>query len=401
MRWPLVLVLGAACHSAPNAALEAQTPPPIPRVAPSEAGFVPDSLHQLDAFLLAKVGEGAFPGGVLAIGRYGAIVHLHPVGAMNPGGQHRVTDSTIYDLASLTKVIGLTTAVMFLVNEGRLDIDRPVVDYIPEFAGPGRDQVLVRNLLTHTSGLPAWVPLYLETADADAALQRVYTEPLEQPPGTRYVYSDLGAIVLTQIVQRIEGRAIDVILEDRLFDPLGMLDTGYRPDSVLFDRIAPTEVDPWRGRQVHGEVHDENTYHLGGVSGHAGLFSTAPDLSRFAVWLLDAYHGRLDSTATPYLPAQLVREFTARQPGPEGSTRALGWDTPTPGGGASSGHLLGPHSFGHTGFTGTSIWMDPDRDLFIILLTNRVNPTRENRALLTIRGEVADKVIQAMVSGGS
>ncbi len=174
-----------------------------------------------------------------------------------------------------------------------------------------------------------------------------------------------------------------------------MTSTQYRPPAELQERIAPTEDDSWRGRLLRGEVHDENAFHLGGVAGHAGLFSTAPDLARFAIWMLDIYHGRLTDNG-PRLPTELVRAFTSLQPGPEGSTRALGWDMPTPGGGASSGHYLNPSSFGHTGFTGTSIWVDPVRDLFIILLTNRVHPTRDNRALLPLRGIVADMVVDAI-----
>ncbi len=384
-------------------ACTAETPPQqtpetsIPIAEPAAAGFVADSFESLDAFIDGKIAEGAFPGGVLAVGRGGAVVHLRAYGTMDLSNAQPVQPNTIYDLASLTKVIGLTTAVMFLVADGSLDIERPVVDLVPEFAGPGRNTVLVRNLLTHTSGLPAWVPLYEETPDADSALKRIYGEPLESEPGTAYVYSDLGAILLAQVVERVSGRPLDEFLQDRLFAPLEMLDTGFRPDPASFQRIAPTEQDPWRGRMVRGEVHDENAFHLGGVSGHAGLFSTAPDLIRFATWMLDAYHGRLDSALAPYLPSQLVQEFVSVQPGPQGSTRALGWDTPTPGGGASSGHLLSPHSFGHTGFTGTSIWVDTDREIFIILLTNRVHPTRDNRALLPIRGQIADKVMEALV----
>jgi CubicO group peptidase (beta-lactamase class C family) len=177
--------------------------------------------------------------------------------------------------------------------------------------------------------------------------------------------------------------------------------TRFLPPEEWRTFIAPTEEDPWRGRLLIGEVHDENAARLGGVSGHAGLFSNAPDLARFLQWLLDAWHGRLPEDAEPYLPADVVRQFTTKQPGPEGSTRALGWDTPSPGGGGSAGHLLSPSGFGHTGFTGTSIWVDPERELFIVLLTNRVHPTRENRALLRMRGVVADSVVGALVVPGS
>ena len=323
------------------------------------------------------------------------MAYLSTVGQYGDDDARPVEANTIYDLASLTKVIGLTTATMLLVADDRLDIERPVVDYVSEFRHPN---ITVRHLLTHTSGLEAWVPLYSETEDADAALQYIYEATLESDPGTQYTYSDLGAILLTQVVQRVAGVTLDRFLAARVFEPLAMSDTRFQPPESIVDRIAPTELDPWRGRMVRGEVHDENAAHLGGVSGHAGVFSTAPDLARFAIWLLDAYHGRSVQTGLPTLPEPLVRQFTSRQPGPEASTRALGWDTPTPGGGTSSGHLLSASSFGHTGFTGTSIWIDPERELFIILLTNRVHPTRDNRALLPLRGVVADMVIEALTN---
>jgi CubicO group peptidase (beta-lactamase class C family) len=392
----VAVLLLAACATSCGRDAPTGTAAELLRVDPADVGLSSAALDSTADFLRQKVREGAFPGGVLVVGRRGAVAYTAPVGRYGDDDPRPVNENTIYDLASLTKVIGLTTAAMFLVADGDLDIDARVVDYVPEFTGTGKVGVLVRHLLTHTSGLPAWVPLYLETADADGALQRIYGMKLENPPGDHYSYSDLGAILLTQIVQRVAGVPLDTFLHERVFKPLGMSQTRFRPQFELRDRIAPTEMDPWRGRLLRGEVHDENAFHLGGVSGHAGLFSTGPDLARFAVWLLDAYHGRLGDDPRPELPGALVREFTRRQPGPEGSTRALGWDTPTPGGGLSSGHLLDPSSFGHTGFTGTSIWIDPARELFIILLTNRVHPTRDNRALLPIRGIVADMVVGAV-----
>lgn len=363
-----------------------------------ERAAVPDSakLARVTAFLARQAEEGAFPGGVLLVGYKGRVAHVGAVGRYGLDDPRPVSDSTIYDLASLTKVIGLTTAAMMLVAEGRLKLDGAVQDYLPAFVGPGKERVTVRHLLTHTSGLEAWVPLHLSTPDRRAALERVNTSALQSEPGSRYVYSDLGAIVLTEIVEAVTGEPLDRFLESRLFGPLGMRDTRFRPPPELLSRIAPTEFDPWRGRMIRGEVHDENAAHLGGVSGHAGLFSTAPDLARFAFWLLDAYHDRLAPDAEPFLPARIVRAFTRKQPGPEGSTRALGWDTPNPEGGGSAGSMLSPLSFGHTGFTGTSIWIDPVKELVIVLLTNRVHPTRENRALLRLRGMVADSVVSAL-----
>lgn len=364
--------------------------PPGPRAR------VPPGLDSLGHWLQSQADSGAFPGGVLLVGHRGRTIYTRPFGVYGNGDPRPVTDSTIYDLASLTKVVGLTTAAMLLVADGRLDLDRPVQDYVPAFQGPGKAGVTVRHLLTHTSGLPAWVPLHLSTPDRAAAVARVATEPLASDPGTRYVYSDLGAIVMAQVIEAVAGEPLDRLLARRVFAPLRMRHTRFLPPVQWRPLIAPTEDDPWRGRVLRGEVHDENAAWLGGVSGHAGLFSNAPDLAQFAFWLLDAWHGRLDRDAPVHLPAPVVRHFTARQPGPEGSTRALGWDTPSGTPESSGGTKLASTSFGHTGFTGTSIWIDPERELVIILLTNRVHPTRENRKILHVRPVVADWVVGAI-----
>jgi beta-glucosidase-like glycosyl hydrolase/CubicO group peptidase (beta-lactamase class C family) len=359
------------------------------------AALTPQRLDGVARFLEAEVDAGAFPGAVLAVGYRGAVA-LRAVGRYGEDDPRPVSDSTVYDLASLTKVVGLTTATMLLVSEGKLALDSSVQSYLPGFQGAGKEQVTVRHLLTHTSGLPAWDTLYLKADTPDEAVEIVLRTALESVPGEQYVYSDLGAITLTKVVETVAGETLDTLLARWVFAPLAMGHTRFRPPTEWLPLIAPTERDPWRGRLVHGEVHDENAFRLGGVSGHAGLFSNAPDLTRFARWLLDARAGRLEEEARPYLPADLVRGFTSKQAGPEGSTRALGWDTPSAGGRSSAGTLLSRSSFGHTGFTGTSIWMDPERDLFIILLTNRVHPTRENRAILRIRGQVADSVVRVL-----
>jgi len=276
--------------------------------------------------------------------------------------------------------------------------------YLPEFQGMDKDRVTIRHLLTHSSGLPAWRPLFKEAATRDAALVLVDTTPLVRAPGDSFIYSDLGAITLAQAVERIAGERLDRYLAHRVFDPLAMTATRYLPPRRWRARIAPTENDSvFRHRMLHGEVHDENAGRLRGVSGHAGLFSNAPDLARFAAWLLDLWHGRpiavqpvpLGRLALPTPRGEVIRAFTRRQGVPPGSSRALGWDTPSPS--SSAGTKLSERAFGHTGFTGTSIWIDPEQDLFIILLTNRVHPTRANTRILRVRPRVADLVVEALV----
>ncbi|UCG86654.1 MAG: beta-lactamase family protein [Gemmatimonadota bacterium] len=351
-----------------------------------------ESLEPAQLLLQSSVESDAFPGAVLAVGLRDT-VEIISVGQYGDNDPRPVTDSTVYDLASLTKVIGLTTAVMLLVADGAIDLDDPVDRYLPSFAGPGKDAVTIRHLLTHTAGLEAWRPLHLETETREEAIDSVMAATLQSVPGETYVYSDFGAITLGLVVEQVSGTTLDMFLSDRVFEPLGMRWTRYRPPAEWVDRIAPTELDPWREQVVRGEVHDENAARLEGVAGHAGLFSIAPDLARFARWILAAHHGRLPPGSEPFLPTQLVQNFTSRQPGPEGSTRALGWDTPSETGSSAGTMMSRSSSFGHTGFTGTSIWIDADSELFVILLTNRVHPTRENRALLEIRGPVADSVV--------
>jgi len=363
-------------------------PAPAPQ---ARAGFPP-----VVAYLKSQV-DSAFPGAVLAVGRHDTVLLLTAVGHYAAGDPRPVTTQTIYDLASLTKVIGLTTAVMMLVDSGRIALDAPVQKYVPAFQGAMKERVTIRNLLTHSSGLPAWRRLFAESSTREEALALVDTTALLRQPGDTFVYSDLGAIALTQSVEAVTGQRLDAFLDARVFGPLGMTSTRYLPPESWRARIAPTENDTaFRHRMLHGEVHDENAGRLGGVSGHAGLFSNAPDLARFAQWLLDSRipPGRPAGGAGAYLPHDLVVEFTRPQNIPPGSSRALGWDTPSEN--SSAGTKLGPRAFGHTGFTGTSIWIDPDRDLFIILLSNRVNPTRANTKILQVRRRVADLVVDAL-----
>ena len=361
------------------------------RVArPDEVGFRGDGLAGVDAVMERAVAQRAFPGGVVAVGKDGALVHLRAFGRLSydPDAPEARTD-TIYDLASLTKVVVTTTAAMILVDEGRLDLSRPVSAFLPRFRGAGKAKVAVESLLTHSSGLDWWAPLYQDTKGKQAYVERIQAMELTYPTGTRALYSDLGLILLGEVLERVAGDPLDVFAQERIFEPLGMKDTGYRPGPALQARIAPTELDPWRGRVVRGEAHDENAFAMGGVAPHAGLFGTAPDLARFAQMLLNGgvlEHKRIVSR-------EVVEQFTRRGEIP-GSTRGLGWDTPHPD--SSAGERLSPRSFGHTGFTGTSMWIDPERKVFVILLTNRVHPTRDNNAIREVRRAVADAVVDGL-----
>lgn len=331
----------------------------------------------------SAIAQRAFPGAVVAIGRRDTVLYLEAFGRLDYSGGARVTTRTVYDVASLTKVVGLTTAIMMLVEEGRVDLDAPVRRYVRRFGREHDSTITVRRLLTHSSGLPAWRPLWQRARSRREVFDLAGAEPLEYSPGTRMVYSDLGAIVLTDMVETLTGQRLDRFLESRLFRPLDMRQTRFRPPRSWRPRIAPTEVDTvYRRRLVWGEVHDENAFAMEGVSGHAGLFSTAPDLARFAQLML--------REGAPLLGAETVRLFARRQD-PTLSHRALGWETPN--GQNSAGSRLSPRAFGHTGFTGTSLWIDPERDLFVILLTNRVHPTRDNTRIFEVRRRLADLAV--------
>ena len=361
------------------------------RVAgPEEVGFRADGLAGVDSVMERAVAEKAFPGGVVAVGKDGALVHLRAFGHLSyDADAAEARPDTIYDLASLTKIVVTTTAAMILVDEGRLDLSRPVSAFLPRFRGPGKEKVTVESLLTHSSGLDWWAPLYQDTKGKQAYLEKVQAMDLVYPPGTKSLYSDLGLILLGEVLERVAGEPLDAFAEKRILGPLGMKDTRYRPGPDLLPRIAPTEKDPWRGRVLRGEVHDENAFAMGGVAPHAGLFGTAPDLARFAQMMLNG--GVLEHQRIVGRP--VVERFT-RRAGIPGSSRALGWDTPDAN--SSAGDRLSPRSFGHTGFTGTSMWIDPERNMFIILLSNRVHPTRENNAIRGVRRAVADAVVAGL-----
>jgi len=349
------------------------------------------------AFLDSAVRSGAMPGAVLGVSERGARM-VYGTGRLGRDDPTHPDSATVYDLASLTKVVVLTTLAMMAVDEGLLALDTPVVRYVPAFTGGDKDRVTIRHLLTHSSGLPPWRPLFREAPTRDSALALVLATPLEHPPGEVTAYSDLGAMVLTLAVEHVFGARIDTLAERKVFGPLGMATTRYLPPADWLPRIAPTENDPWRGHVIRGEVHDENAARLGGVSGHAGLFSTVPDLLTFGEWLVSGLTSG-EPRRFSIRPPESERRFVRRQDVVPGSSRALGWDTPS--GRSSAGTLMGSGSFGHTGFTGTSIWIDTDRQLVIVLLTNRVHPSRENSRIGPVRSGVADLVVRTLDPGAA
>ena len=316
------------------------------------------------------IGVQAFPGASMAVGYRGKLLVHQGYGRLDYGSNSpSAKTDTIYDLASLTKVVSTTTLAMQAWERGELDPGERLSRFFPEFSEQNRQQVTLGHLLTHSSGLPAHRPLYKHTCGTRNYLRQVLRVPLEYQPGSRSVYSDLGFILLGGILEMISGQSLDSLARERIFRPLGMHQTCFQPKFRLKPRIAPTEHDPWRKRLLRGEVHDENTFAMGGVAAHAGLFGTAGDLAVFCQSLLNGgvyNHRRIVKRST-------LEIFTRRQPQPPASSRALGWDTPSRR--SSAGSKLSRRSFGHTGFTGTSLWIDPRRQLFIVFLTNRVHPS--------------------------
>lgn len=348
----------------------------------------------LHRFVDSAITAGAAPGMVVAASWPGGH-HIYGAGHLGNGIADRPNGQTQYDLASLTKVIGLTTALMFAVDEGHISLDAPIQTYVPAFRGAGKERVTVRTLLAHAGGLPAWRPFYRMAADRTDVLALVDSTLLEGAPGTRFIYSDLGGILLGQAVEAVYGERLDSLLARRLIRPLGMKHTGYLRMVADVRSVAPTELDPYRGRMVRAQVHDENAWRMGGVSGHAGLFSTAADLLKFGEWwLAQRGGGSAGRRVGPTVREETVAEFARRQDLPPGSNRALGWETPTRDNTGSG--LLSPGSVGHTGFTGTSLWLDPVRGVVIVVLANPIHPTRANVRFNGVRRRVGDLILAAL-----
>ena len=378
----LATVFAIGCASAQSGSLR-RGPAPVATSERSLAAALRDSLQSV---LTRAYADSAFPGAYAVVGTHGGILAEDSVGHLDWGSTAVPDEHSLWDLASLTKVTGMTTAMMQLYEQGKVDLDAPLQRYIPEWQGPHKELVTIRELITHTSGLPADEPYDRMTHDPDSIAKLMFATPLDTLPGVRMVYSDIGAYLLGRLVERLSGETLDRYLENHVFGPLRMTETMYRPPASLKPRIAPTEIDPIRGGKVWGKVHDERAYYLGGVSAHAGLFSSAHDMARFARMYLNG--GELDGVRI--VEPSTIRLFTARQV----EDRALGWQKPN--GKNSAGHLMSEQAFGHTGFTGTSIWIDPAHDVFVILLSNRVDPTRNNNRIGRFRVELADAVMSTV-----
>ena len=350
------------------------------------------------AVLEKAVAERAFPGAAYAVLHRDSIVALDSVGQFtwepdSPG----VEPDTVFDLASVSKVLATTAAAMVLVDRGKLDLDARLGDILPGFVigmapGSGKERVTLRMLLAHTSGLPAYETLFRNCDTPEALLRATLKLPLEAKPGTRTEYSDFGFILLGKVIEILSYKRLDVFCTREIFEPLGLTATRFRPQDETRPLIPPTEDDQtFRGRVIQGEVQDENCYVLGGVAGHAGLFSNVRDVLGFAQCILA--RGRTRDGRQLFQPETL--DLFAKREGPShGTARALGWDVPTAG--SSSGSLFGPNSIGHLGYSGCSLWIDPDQELAVALLTNRTWPDRSNQAIKQVRPVFHDTVVEAL-----
>ncbi|HEX2788211.1 MAG TPA: serine hydrolase [Ignavibacteria bacterium] len=359
---------------------------------------------QIDNFISNGVMSSVFPGGQLLIAKSGIVIYDKVFGSYTyDENSPHVTKSTLYDLASLTKVVATTPAIMKLYEMKKLDVNDKVAGYIPEFANNGKEDITIKNLLLHNSGLKAWIPFYQTCSGKEDVLNTIYNISLDYTPETKTVYSDLNAVLLGEIVERVSGKSLEEFCREYIFKELDMQNTGFNLNSTQKGLAAPTENDVyWRKKQLQGEVHDECAYLMGGVSGNAGLFSNAEDLYKYMNMLIkrgeyyNPHSNRL--VIEEMFKPETVDLFTTRFSNfSYYNSRALGWDTkPEPKGSTRTqcGEMMSENCFGHTGYTGTSIWYDKDRELLIIFLTNRVYPTRDNTAMRDFRPDLHNKIIE-------
>jgi CubicO group peptidase (beta-lactamase class C family) len=370
--------------------------------------------HSVDSAVQDAVTQGVFPGAVVLVSKDHDVVYEKAFGYRSLLPQKTPMQlETIFDLASLTKPLATSVALMLLVNEKKLRLDDKLTRIIPMFGVFGKNLTTFRHLLSHTSGLPAWRPYFEEIvrsekagrinfvasrAAKDHVLEQIHREKPLSAPGEQSLYSDLGFMVLAEAVEIVSGNTLDRFCQERIFKPLALRATGFVDLTQLRTRrlqpveemIAPTENCPWRKKILCGEVHDDNAYAIGGVSGHAGLFSSARDIHAF----LRRMSQCLEDKDT-FLPRDLVREFLTKDDSVSNSTFALGWDTPSPGKSAS-GSLFSPRTVGHLGFTGCSIWWDLEKSCHVVLLTNRIHPSRKNDKIKEFRPQIHDLIMKAL-----
>lgn len=365
-----------------------------------------NDFSKAEEIITQSIAKNYFPGAQLIVGDDNKIIYEKSFGNFTYDEfSPAVTDESIYDLASLTKVIATTSAIMKLYQEGKIDINDKVVKYIPEFANNGKENINILNLLLHNSGLKAFIPFYKYYSTKEEVINAIYNAELDYEPDTKFVYSDLNAILLGFIVEKVSGQSLDKYCEVNIFEPLGMRSTAFLPDDKMKERIPPTENDTyWRNRLLKGEVHDEAASILGGVAGNAGLFSNAEDLYKFMRLLLNngSYYNpysrglKEEKLFEPEYVSLFTKRFTEVF---YTNSRALGWDTKPdllpskyrmP-----CGELISDNCFGHTGYTGTSVWCDRDRKLIIILLTNRVYPSRDNEGIREVRPDIHNAAIES------
>jgi CubicO group peptidase (beta-lactamase class C family) len=350
------------------------------------------------AILRDAIEQQAFPGAALAVAHQGRLIVSHGFGRFTyDDSAPQVARETVFDLASLTKALATTTMAMMLRERGSLNLDTPVSQLLSEFVTLSpphqrarREAVTVRMLLAHSSGLPAYEKLFEFTHDRRELLRAAMTTPLTATPGSRAEYSDIGFILLGEILEHLAGEPLDQFAQREIFDRLGLARTWFVPPLEMRSQVSPTEDDrTFRKRVIQGEVNDENAWVMGGVSGHAGMFASAADLAIFAECLLKG--------GTPLVKPATLALFTRRDELPRGTSRALGWDTPSHP--SSSGTHFAPASYGHLGFTGTSLWIDPRRDLSVALLTNRTWPDRTSQRIREVRPLVHDAIVEAIEGG--
>ncbi len=397
----LILTIGA-CQSARETtrtqSFDRITAPPSvqPSILTVDSPTVvfPNALVRIDSLIIERIHAQAFPGAVVSVGKGDEIIKMTGYGGFTYRSQRRMLPESLFDVASLTKVVATTTATMLLHERGQLDLDHLVSDYLDSFNTQERERITFRHLLTHTSGLPAFQPFHMNgITSREVVLDSILSTPLLSELGEEYLYSDFGMISLALAIEAITGEPFDAWCTNNIFVPLGMNSTGFRTTGEPDSTVVPTELDDYfRHRLIQGEVHDETAWTLGGVAGHAGIFSSALDLSKFARMM--AQRGRLDELE--FLQPQTIDLFTTVVD-TSLSMRALGWDTRNlndeP---SSAGQFFGPRSYGHTGFTGTSLWIDPDSEAWVILLSNRVYPSRdEYERFMGLRGALADAVYEA------